>query len=555
MSTDKLHHAPVMGAPAPARPLPARPGTRAGGLRRLAAAFPNLVILVALGALAWWGHHTGWKLPRFSEMTGTAGKEKDDWCAEHGVPESVCVECNPERWPRPKPPEWCRVHGVHECPWEHPEIAQLPAVPTVSPVVLERARLALAFAERPVNSRKCKLFLRRIQFTSEEAVTRAGIDVTPVWEAPITEFVTANGEVIYDQTRVARLSSRVRGSVRRVDGVVGQAVKKGDVLALVDVAEVGKAKAEFLQAVAGVNVRTTHLDRLRTSASAIPEVQIRQGEAALQEAQIRLAGAEQALANLGLPVRADEVKGLSIPALRRRLDILGLPSAVAADLDAGTVSANLLPVRAPLDGVVVAREVVSGEVVDDTRMLFVVADTTRMWLTLHVRPEDTGHLALGQTVRFRPDAGPPPGPSRDGSWSAAGRMMFQAVGRVAWISPAVDRKTRTVQVRAELDNATGRLRDSTFGSGRIILREEPQAVVVPSEAVQWEGDCHVVFVRDRDYLTKNAPKVFHTRTVRLGAKDGDNTEIIAGVLPGELVVGRGSALLRSELLKNSLGEG
>ena len=89
----------------------------------------------------------------------------------------------------------------------------------------------------------------------------------------------------------------------------------------------------------------------------------------------------------------------------------------------------------------------------------------------------------------------------------------------------------------------------------MILRQEKQAVVVPSEAVQWEGDCHIVFVRDKDYLQEGAPKVFHTRTVRPGAKDGGNTEIIAGVLPGELVAARGSAVLRAELLKNSLGEG
>ena len=78
---------------------------------------------------------------------------------------------------------------------------------------------------------------------------------------------------------------------------------------------------------------------------------------------------------------------------------------------------------------------------------------------------------------------------------------------------------------------------------------------MPSEAVQWEGDCHIVFVRDKDYLGKGAFKVFHTRTVRPGASDGGNTEIIAGVLPGESVVTQGSGVLRSELLKNALGEG
>jgi len=77
---------------------------------------------------------------------------------------------------------------------------------------------------------------------------------------------------------------------------------------------------------------------------------------------------------------------------------------------------------------------------------------------------------------------------------------------------------------------------------------------VPSAAVHWEGDCHVVFVRDRNFLQEDAPKVFHTRVVRPGATDGQTTEIIAGVLPGERVADKGSAALRAELLRGNLGE-
>jgi cobalt-zinc-cadmium efflux system membrane fusion protein len=503
-------------------------------------AVPNLLVVLALAGLGWWGHHTGWKLPKFAQLTGASAPGADDWCGAHNVPETLCVECNPDRWPRHRSPGWCRVHGVHDCPWEHPELAQIKAVPKVAPEALERARRALAFAERPQNTSKCKLHLRRIQFASEAAVARAGIEVAPVWQAAVTEAVTANGEVTYDQTRVARLSARLRGTLWRVDRVVGQAVKKGEVLALVDAAEVGKAKGEFLQAAAGAAVLDRTLQRLRTlyREGNTSEAMLRHADASFQEAQIRTAAAEQALANLGLSVRAADVQGLSVEAARRRVRFLGLPEPVVRTLDSRTATANLLPVTAPLDGVVVARKAVAGEVVDDSRTLFVVADTARMWLTLHVRLEDAGRLALGQAVRFRPDGSGP-----------------AAVGRVVWVSTAVDRKTRTVQVRAELDNTAGRLRDSTFGSGQVILRQEREAVVVPSGAVQWEGDCHVVFVRDKDYLEKGAPKVFHTRTVRPGASEGGNTEIIAGVLPGELVVTRGSALLRSELLKNNLGEG
>jgi len=64
-----------------------------------------------------------------------------------------------------------------------------------------------------------------------------------------------------------------------------------------------------------------------------------------------------------------------------------------------------------------------------------------------------------------------------------------------------------------------------------------------------------VFVRDRDFLKPDAPKVFHTRSVRVGARDDTQTEIVAGVLPGELVAVKNSGVLRAELLGGSLGEG
>jgi cobalt-zinc-cadmium efflux system membrane fusion protein len=78
---------------------------------------------------------------------------------------------------------------------------------------------------------------------------------------------------------------------------------------------------------------------------------------------------------------------------------------------------------------------------------------------------------------------------------------------------------------------------------------------VPSEAVQWDGSCHVVFVRDRRWFEKGPYKFLHTRTVRPGVRDGKYTEIIVGVLPGEVVAAKGSGVLRSQLLKNNLGAG
>ena len=78
---------------------------------------------------------------------------------------------------------------------------------------------------------------------------------------------------------------------------------------------------------------------------------------------------------------------------------------------------------------------------------------------------------------------------------------------------------------------------------------------MPSEAVHSDGDCNVVFVRDKDFLKEGAPKFFHIRKVRLGSKDGETTEIIAGVLPGEVIASKNSVVLEAQLLKSNLGAG
>jgi membrane fusion protein, heavy metal efflux system len=141
-------------------------------------------------------------------------------------------------------------------------------------------------------------------------------------------------------------------------------------------------------------------------------------------------------------------------------------------------------------------------------------------------------------VRFQPDDGNRP-----------------VSGEVAWISPAVDEQTRTLQARVTVENTDGALRDKTFGAGSIVLREEPAAIVVPAAAVQSMTDAQFVFVRDKNYLKPDAPKIFHVRQVRTGARDGEYVELLAGALPGEVVAAKGSAVLMAQLLRSNLGAG
>jgi cobalt-zinc-cadmium efflux system membrane fusion protein len=303
---------------------------------------------------------------------------------------------------------------------------------------------------------------------------------------------------------------------------------------------VGRAKSEYLQAQAHLRLKSKNFETLQRfhATKNIPEVEFREAETALSEARIRLLTAEQALINLGL---LDETNSLSMASedqLPARLRFLGLPKDIENLLQGKRLTGNLLPIVAPFAGVVVARDVVAGEVVDNSKVLFVIVDPKRLWLTIDLRIEDAKAVEIGQKVHFRPD-----GSNQD------------AVGSINWISTEVDHKTRTVKARALLDNEDGRLRANTFGIGNVVLRQENKAIVVPNDAVQSEGCCHVLFVRDRNFLKDGSPKIFHVREVRFGVKGEQNTEVVAGVLPGEIVATRGSGVLRAELLKHNLGEG
>jgi len=534
---------PSEKAPTPAHAAPPkRPSVASRVLGWTGHAVPTILALAAVGALVFVGQRTGWRMPKFSMLMGNTAAEKDDWCEEHSVPDSQCVECVKGCMPRGKEYGWCKVHGVSECPLEHPDVAQLPSPPTVTQEDRDRAQRALEFAPRVENNSKCKLHQRRIQFTSAEALTRLGIGVVPVSQAPIAETVTANGEIGFDPTLVARLSSRVGGTLWRVEKQVGDKVKKGEILALVDAADMGKAKAEFQQALVNLDLKTQTFVKLKELAGlTASEQSVEDAKAAVAEAEVRLLAARQTLINLGLPMRVEDYKKLAPADVARQMQFLGLPTDLAKEVAQRTSSSNLIALVAPFDGEVIVREGVAGETVDPTKVLFVVADTRRMWLTLQVRLEDAERIKPGQSVQFRHEG--------HSSWDT---------GKVAWVSPAVDEKSRTVPVRVEFPNPDGRHHARTFGTAQVVLRQEPKAVVVPSAAVHWEGDCHVVFVRDKDF-EKSDFKVFHVRKVRPGAKDvtasGPVTEIVAGVLPGELVATTNSGILRGELLKNNLGAG
>jgi cobalt-zinc-cadmium efflux system membrane fusion protein len=487
-----------------------------------------------LAGVLYFGHQSGWKMPKFSAFVGVPPERADDWCPEHLVPESQCVECNDDLLPKPKEYGFCRVHGVMECVLCHPELAQVQGDPKLPAYDTGKA---IAVMERPENNSRNTLHKLRVQFASQESAAKAGIDIDVVGEHPMSDGVTANGEIVFDPTRVAHLSPRVPEMVAAVFKTVGDDVRSGDILALVDSAAVGQAKSQLLQAIVHVQLKRTNAERLRAAGGGVPGKLLTEAESAVQEAEIAFLSGRQSLMNLGFDV-PDDLEERDAKTIAKDLRLLGIPAACLAKVPAGSRTANLIPVIAPYDGVVVKSDVVAGEVVDATTLLFTVADPKHLWLTLSVRQEDARYLSRGLKIAFHTDDG-----------------AQQVAGHVSWISPTIDEHTRTLQVRVKLDAADEMVRDGTFGTARILLRDEPRAIVVPREAVQSTNDAHFVFVRDRSFLKEDGYKVFHVRQVRIGASDDKFVELLAGVLPGEVVATKGSNVLLAQLLKSNLGAG
>ena len=380
-----------------------------------------------------------------------------------------------------------------------------------------------------------------VRFKSREALDRTGIEVAPVETRPMVSELVVNGVVAYDERRIAQLSTRVPGSIWRVEKRLGDHVKRGDVLLVIDSQDVGRLKAEFLNALVVFESRREQLAILEELKSAVMGRQLREAKAALREARNQLVNAEQALVNLGFDVSITQFEPLGDDARAARIRTLGLPPAYVAGLSVERLTSNLLPLYAPFEGVVVGREAVVGEVIEAAKPIFEVADVSTMLLVLNVSKEDADKVAIGQRVRFRPDG-----------------SNEEFASTITWISTEVNEETRTLQVRAEVGNdagsavaAAGGLRANTFGSGRIEIERRGTAVVVPRQSVQWDGSRWVVFVPAGE-------ATFVARAVQPGVQDGDYVEIVDAAGDGDPlthVVAAGSHVLKSQILLERMERG
>ncbi len=423
-----------------------------------------------------------------------AYKAKGDWCGEHGLPESQCGTCHPGRG---------EAHAKAIAGATGPAQPLPPGDVSVvaDPDSSRRSRAPSA---------TCTTEKMRVQLASPEIAKSAGFRFETVGVRKVVESLPANAEFAFVQSTYARLAARVGGTLREVSKDLGENVEAGDVLAVVEAPELGAAKAEILEAQEIVDLWTRNHERERglLERGLSTQREVISAETSLAESRVALTSAKQRLRNLG--VAPEDIEKV-VPAKD---------------------TSSLVLVRAPLAGVVVEREAVVGEVVDTAKTLFAVADTSRIWAMLDVLEADVSRVRVGQPAVVQ----------------VGGPHGERVAGKISWLSPRVEPGTRTVKARVELPNPDGALRAGMFGTAEIRVHEGTPLPAVPKAAVQWEGCCNVVFLRQTD-------QVYLPRKVRLGADLGDFYAVESGVSEGDVVVTDGSFLLRTEIRKDSIGAG
>lgn len=381
-----------------------------------------------------------------------------------------------------------------------------------------------------------------LSFSSKETAYNCGILIDTVRERTLDEQLATNAEVAYDQAHLAQLASRVSGTVVHVERLLGDEVKRGELLALVDSTQVGDAKLSLMQACITLHLKTQHRDRLANTQDVVPLKERIESEANYRLAKTERFNALQKLVNMGFNLDIKDVEGLNEKQLEEKLQFLGIPSAHHLE----TKSYNLMPVVAPFDGTIIRCEVVRGEAVHPLDAIYELADTSRMWVLLSARQDDAAKLHLGMPITFE-----------------SGSSSKSVHGKITWISSELDPKTRMIQARADVENpkiqvddASDRtvrtLRAGIFGTADISLVQQ-SGIAIPTSAMHWiwEIGQEVVFVASDDEA-KFTPVV-----VKKGVTHDGYVEIEGGLIAGAKIVSSGSRILAAELsehLQEHLGD-
>lgn len=314
----------------------------------------------------------------------------------------------------------------------------------------------------------------------------------------LTRALHFPGRLVWNDNLTVRVFSPFAGRVTRIVRTPGDAVTKGTPLAYLASPDFGQAQADARKAATDAGLAERTLTRIRElhAAGAAPQKDLQSAEADLARTQSEAQRAQARLALFGA--------------------------------SADTIDSSF-PLLAPIDGVVVERNLNLGQEVRPDQMLanierlaappFIITDPTKLWLLLDVTEAEINHLKVGQKVTLR----------------SLGDPDHPANGTIQFINDSLDPATRAFKVRVDVENAARTLKAEMLVDAEISVNVA-NAFKVQERAVFFKGDRHYVF-------TEISPSTFTRREVTIGARDQGQIQIINGLHDGERVVTDGSMLL------------
>jgi cobalt-zinc-cadmium efflux system membrane fusion protein len=441
------------------------------------------------------------------------GPAVDDWCAEHAVPESECTKCNPSLIARFRESgDWC---AGHDLPESHCRLCN-PGIVFEQEELIRAAEIKLTEDEIDVslnfrsNAEICATDGAIIQFASAATVERAGITVRAVRESQLETTEEAPAEILFDETETAAITTSVSAVVTKWLVSPGDAVAESDVLAILQSPEIAELRSDLVTSFAAYEIEQKELARYTQMKQ---RNLISEADWDLQAAKTEQARAEYVSA-----------RGLLLSVGLNESDLEEI-------LKHGNLS-NQIALRAPRAGVVIERIAKPGDLLDAGRAFATIGDPSAMWIEARLTERQMRGVDLGHQLTFASD----------------GRGINRVGGEIIWVSRFLDPHTRTGTVRARVIDPDHSLRAGEFGRVRIVRQDADNVALVPKDAVQWEGCCNVVFVKETDDR-------YRPRKVRLIGSDGPYYQLSGSVRPGEEVVVDGAFLLKTELKKTSIGAG
>lgn len=449
----------------------------------------TLVTLIPLAVASGCGKQDAAQAPAPTSQSANeiekAAREAAGLCKEHGVLQALCTKCNPKLAPVFQAKgDWCAEHGfpMSVCPIHFPERGGKPA-------------MDVAGDDAPADGTKVIL-------KGKDTARLAGIETTKAVAGRGSAEIVAPVVISYDATRMAQVTARAPGVVKRVSADIGSWVSAGTALAVIESAAVSGDQSRL--AAARSRVQTAEASYRREASlekkgiSAKKEVQAAQQS--LREASAELESLQAALRGVG----------------------------------AQSGSGGRYSVKAPVSGVITQRTVSIDSYVDSHTPLFEIVDTSAMWAEVAIPEAELGNVKAGMPVVIIMDA-------------LAGREFR---GSIANIAPMIDPQTRTAKARVRVGNSGGLLRANMYGQARISVGGARSSSVVPQGAIQRAKSVKLAFVR-------LGPDEFEARRVQVspGRGNSEMVEVASGIEVGEEIVVAGSFLLKTETLKDSIGAG